>query len=359
MSKNQRAFQQEPWKFEGFAFPTTTPVPDQLFDELLYHLSPTEIVVLLYIIRRTFGFKKRSDNISLKQLCEGITTSDGKVLDQGTGLSKATVARALNSLEDKNVINRIRRSSRKKGDQPTTFELNFLMPVSQIETPRVSSARHPVSHPRDTQQTVKQQTDSVVVNGLIERGITKKVARQLAAEYAAEHIIYKMEFFDALVETESGLISRNPAGYLLKAITEDYQAPKWFKSKAEREAQAEENERIRMEIDAQRKEEERQLEKEKQRVVEKYDIEPELVATWDDALAELRGAFSRPYYEKWLQRSHLLSVGGQVAKIGVQTDEAQAWLNDRARAVVSRVLTGLLGENADVEFETIELEDGG
>lgn len=355
MSKNQDTSQQEAWKFEGFAFPTTTPVPDQLFDELLYHLSPTEIVVLLYIIRRTFGFKKPSDNISLKQLCEGITTMDGKVLDRGTGLSKATVARALNSLEDKNVIKRIRRSSRKKGDQPTTFELNFLIPVSQTETPPVSPARHPVSHPRDTQETVKQQTDSVVVNGLIERGITKKVARQLVEEYAAERITYKIEFFDALVETESGLISRNPAGYLLKAITEDYQAPKWFKSKAEREIEAEENEQIRMEIDAQRKEEEQQLEKEKRRVVETYEIEPEVMATWDEALAELRNTFSRRYYAHWLEKSYLLSIDHDVAKIGVQSNEAQAWLNDRARSVVSRVLTGLLGESTDVQFEIIEL----
>ena len=53
------------WKFPGFVFPTTTPVPDQLFDELLHRLSGAELKVLLYIVRRTFGFKKQSDDISL------------------------------------------------------------------------------------------------------------------------------------------------------------------------------------------------------------------------------------------------------------------------------------------------------
>ena len=46
------------WKFSGFVCPTTTPVPDQLFDELLHRLSGAELKVLLYIVRRTFGFKK-------------------------------------------------------------------------------------------------------------------------------------------------------------------------------------------------------------------------------------------------------------------------------------------------------------
>ena len=69
------------WQFSGFAFPTTTPVPDQLFDELLHRLSGAELKVLMYIIRRTFGFKKQSDDISLAQLVKGIRTKDGKIFD--------------------------------------------------------------------------------------------------------------------------------------------------------------------------------------------------------------------------------------------------------------------------------------
>lgn len=147
------------YHFQGFASPTTTPVPDQLFDELLYHLSPTEIVVLLYIIRRTYGFKKQSDNISLNQMVNGITTKEGKVLDRGTGLSKATVARSLNSLEEKGVITRIRRRSADRGDEPTTYAIRELHPVSQIKTPRVSGTAQALSHQRDTQETALQETE--------------------------------------------------------------------------------------------------------------------------------------------------------------------------------------------------------
>ena len=74
--------------FQGFRSPRYTQVPDEVFDEFMPHLSGAELKVLLYIIRRTFGFKKESDNISLQQLLHGITTAEGTVLDRGTGLSK-------------------------------------------------------------------------------------------------------------------------------------------------------------------------------------------------------------------------------------------------------------------------------
>ena len=92
------------WEFRGFLSPTTTPVPDELFDVLAPRLKEGELRVLLYIIRRTFGFKKQSDNISLRQMVEGITTKDGQVLDQGTGLSKRAVIAAVQGLVEHKII---------------------------------------------------------------------------------------------------------------------------------------------------------------------------------------------------------------------------------------------------------------
>jgi hypothetical protein len=71
--------------FQGFTSPTYTQVPDELFDELMPRLSESELKVLLYVVRRTFGFKKSADDISLKQMVEGIRTRDGRQLDNGTG----------------------------------------------------------------------------------------------------------------------------------------------------------------------------------------------------------------------------------------------------------------------------------
>ena len=50
-------------QFQGFYVPNSTQVPDTLFDELMADLSGAELKVVLYIIRRTFGFKRQSDTI--------------------------------------------------------------------------------------------------------------------------------------------------------------------------------------------------------------------------------------------------------------------------------------------------------
>src|SRR5215212_5983551 len=140
--------------FPGFRSPNYTPVPDELFDELLADLSGAEVKVLLYIIRRTFGFKKDSDSISLNQITNGIETREGEVLDRGTGLSKASVATAVKSLEHRGVILRVRRRSDHKGDEPTTYSLNIL-PVSKNKTPPTLKIGHPPVQELDTQETVK------------------------------------------------------------------------------------------------------------------------------------------------------------------------------------------------------------
>ena len=156
--------------FSGFESPNFTQVPDELFDVLMPQLADAELRVLLYIIRRTFGFKRDSDAISLSQMVSGITTKDGRVLDSGTGLSKATVARGLAGLRDKGVILAVRNASAQRGDEPTTYRLKFNMavteetkaktPVSQQrDTPRVPKLRQAVSQQRDTQKTGDKKTD--------------------------------------------------------------------------------------------------------------------------------------------------------------------------------------------------------
>src|SRR4051812_8825444 len=110
--------------FQGFRYPNTTPVPDELFDELLADLSGAELKVLLYICRRTFGFKKESDTISLSQIASGIVTRDGRVLDKGTGLSKRHVQRALKSLEEKQTVTVHRQMDEQGVNEINTYALH-------------------------------------------------------------------------------------------------------------------------------------------------------------------------------------------------------------------------------------------
>jgi len=153
-------------KFPGFRSPKYTQVPDELFDELLSQLNESELKVLLYIIRRTFGFKKDSDNISIAQICKGIKTRDGKILDKGTGLGKSSVARAIKGLEGKNIIIARRRKNQKRGFLPTTYSLNIIkLPLSQNETrvkKLVPLAAQGLLPKRDIQKTVLQDIENNV-----------------------------------------------------------------------------------------------------------------------------------------------------------------------------------------------------
>lgn len=113
-------------RFRGYAGPNYTQVPDELFDEQLPDLSGAELKVLLYIMRRTFGFKRESDNISISQMLNGLCSRSGRQLDRGVGLSKKTLLLAIRSLEEQDIIMTERRRSVEKGDEPTTYRLNVL-----------------------------------------------------------------------------------------------------------------------------------------------------------------------------------------------------------------------------------------
>lgn len=152
--------------FDGFDSPNYTQVPDAVFDVLMPILSGAEFKVLLYIIRRTFGFKKREDEIALQQIISGIKTRDGRQLDGGTGLSRDSVTKAIKSLEEKGVITRNRRYSEERGDQPSTYSLRFkgesgksASPESENLTPPHGEIGPPPVRESDSQETVEQQTE--------------------------------------------------------------------------------------------------------------------------------------------------------------------------------------------------------
>jgi hypothetical protein len=156
--------------FRGYASPNYTPVPDELFDEQLPDLSGAELKVLLYVIRRTFGFKRESDNISLSQMLNGLRTRDGRILDRGVGLSKKTLLQAIKSLEEQAIILTQRRRSQEKGDEPTSYRLNVRMAVTLEQTTSpVGEKLHQGGGEQippggwgsnsPTQETVRQKTD--------------------------------------------------------------------------------------------------------------------------------------------------------------------------------------------------------
>lgn len=203
--------------FQGFRFPNTTPVPDELFDELLADLSGAEVKVILYICRRTFGFKKDSDNISLNQMLYGITKKDGTQQDRGVGLSKPTLLRTLKDLIQKQIVIAELRDSKERGHEPTNYRLNILDPLgkkmNQGEYQNFTKPLVKKSTPQETViqptviNTVRRMGDAKMIHGLpdIDQPTEKR-------EYIAQSII------DQLGDQQSLPFYRLVAGKIPEAV---------------------------------------------------------------------------------------------------------------------------------------------
>ena len=156
----------QPFHFQGFTSPNYTQVPDDLFDVLLPQLVGAELKALLYIIRRTFGFKKSSDPISFNQFLRGIRTRSGEQLDGGCGIrNRTTLSNALKSLERKGVIQSEKGIDALGDNATTTYRLRFRDGIAIYHgVVRKTDHGSPVSSPpvvreADRQERALQETE--------------------------------------------------------------------------------------------------------------------------------------------------------------------------------------------------------
>ena len=83
--------------------------------------------------------------------------------------------------------------------------------------------------------TVTAISDNPLIQQLIERGVTASIAEELTKKHSQERIEEKMEIQDWMSENKSGKPVANPAGWLVRAIEDDYVPPKGFVGKAEQQ----------------------------------------------------------------------------------------------------------------------------
>ena len=343
-------------KFPGFRKPTYTIVPDELFDELLAELSGSELKVLLYIIRRTFGWKKDTDNISLKQMVEGIRKADGSILDSGTGLSKPTVTKAVKTLVQKNVILARRRRSHEKGDESTTYALNVIGdPVLKNLTRGGKIIEQGGVKKDNTQQTVIQDTDNnsiVVVNRLKELKIENEKAQDLVARFSPEYIEEKLEFLEWKLETRKrGRPIQDPAAWLIRAIEKDYKPPSAFHSRQEIAREQAEHDKRREEL---RAEGERERTRHLDQLRRKYGTSQRELDLWPEVLKEIILQTTTATFNTWFPGTSLLALEGDSAVIGVPNKQAKEWLQNRLYKIIKRSLDGFLDTPVELEFVILE-----
>jgi Bacteriophage replication protein O len=373
--------------FPGFQFPTTTPVPDEVFDVLMPQLSGAELKVLLYICRRTFGFKKESDTISLHQIATGIKTRDGRVLDGGTGLCKRHVQRALKVLEKKNIIQVTRTVDETGLNEVNTYSLNMLdtgrgvgtkCPYHRdkmspgIGTPGSGGIGTPVSTTTNSnQETVIQETDVVVdvAQDLQDFGVAKSAAIKLIQSHPVQYIREKLEMAKGLVAAGSCLVSQNPAGWLRKAIEENYSPPRPYERHQQRSVREKKQATLvhAKPREPQMAEEESQqaqtVATEPKQTVATLNrdnnpekIEPEKTdqrdnqTTWNKALEQLQADLPQEEVAARLTGTTLIEVTETAARIGVANPFAIPWLERRLYGQIAKALKGVVGKELDLQF---------
>lgn len=246
--------------------PNSTQIPDVILDQWMAELSGAEFKVLLYVARRTYGFGKESDNISLTQLASGIRRKDGTSLDRGTGLSRSGVKAACNGLIEKGLLIRSGNTS-PGGREPeeSTYRLNLFASLPQ-EAEEVGQKRaHPGRlmaypevgqnsaqigqknaggrpennpevgqklAPQETEQETEQETapgqpaaDADLFEALVGKGVFPEVAARLAAEKPARSR-------ECLTWLPYAKPRTTPGRWLANAIEHDFGPPDEFTKRA-------------------------------------------------------------------------------------------------------------------------------
>ena len=368
--------------FEGFQGPNYTMVPDEAFDELMADLSGSEWKVLSYIIRRTFGFKKQSDDISLSQIANGITTAGGRRLDRGTGLSKPSVIAAVKVLVERNIVLTEHRSSAEKGHEPTRYRLNVVDPLVKKVDKGSPGGNDPsqkslqgasktvlqaLVRKHDKQETVKQETEHVheqqhmhvnpapqaledVVVALTELGVTKRIACQLARQHPESEIRAQISMLEYRKPEDA-------AAVLVKAIKEEWSPPAGYQTLGQREAQAREAERIEAELEAWRQSQmvsretggtgRIQTRREAAEFMPFQATPLDSRRVWATALLDLK---SHDGADAYLRGTRLLARDDDELVVGTGTAYAAEWLQRRIAHRAAQILSALGGERVAVRF---------
>lgn len=143
--------------------PNFTQTPNVFYDEIMADLGYAELKCLLYIFRRTYGFHKQSDRISLSQFVDGI-----EGLDKGTGLAKKNVYPALESLVEKKLV------KKDTSGNTTRYSLYLLEPLKVgTQSTQNRYAKYPEVGTQSTIQ--KKEKESIQKKELAEDKLPHKI----------------------------------------------------------------------------------------------------------------------------------------------------------------------------------------
>lgn len=202
--------------------------PNDLVDHWLPHLSGVELKCLLVIIRKTFGWHKVRDRISLSQMVKL------------TGSTKSNIKDATDKLHDMGII--LKEVIGTSGNEETYYEINFMDSKnsyqSQNETPPGLETRPPPVSKQDPQKTSSKDTSTKeqqttplsVVVPLEKEKRAMLLPFDLLEKVVAELITYDIDRIKNAIESLRLAQSRgdvpNPSGFIVSAIRDGYKPSK-------------------------------------------------------------------------------------------------------------------------------------
>jgi hypothetical protein len=176
--------------------------------------------------------------------------------------------------------------------------------------------------------------DGDTADRLIKRGVTVAAATRLAREFPEQSILGKIKVFDDLVGRQDKRVSRNPAGYLVQSIRDDYQMPDRREHDCRREsANARRATQRQAALSGQRRQRHEAAGHDRRRQVQQYlsrlspveftEVEERALATASHVLAEgyYRAKASGNdrllgHYREAILRCHVEQILGSAAKQG-------------------------------------------
>lgn len=97
---------------QNLYIPNTSAIPNILFDYWMFKLSPAEFKVLMCIARKTYGWHKNNDQISIRQI------------EKMTGLHRSGIIKNIDSLTTLGLLNKIKSKTSDGDDAPNRYEVN-------------------------------------------------------------------------------------------------------------------------------------------------------------------------------------------------------------------------------------------
>ena len=366
-----------PPTFQGFDAPRQNwfRMPNEWIDICADINSLAELKVVQYVMRHTWGHQEYGIRklISLDEFMHGRRRKDGSRIDRGTGLTKKSVIAGIKSAVERGfLIEEVDGSDKARVKKFYLLRMaqqndvdGYPNPPSDLEkTPSQTDGEkvnadvyflHPGvekvyiggkesihrTEKETLERNLKKETDNnntradssdpidTVVVALSSRGISMRVAEQLASNHSQDLIEEKVEFHDFLVAKRPSDIKK-PAAWLRKAIEDDYKAPDGFVSAIERHRQAEELERRKQAVlaaqEAQEKaaaqaqqSEREQLELRLSSLHEKYNTTPEALDFWGAVKQQLESKSTAPIFAL-VADSHILQLNGKTALVGVTAE---------------------------------------